>query len=124
MAITNVLDRRIRFGQTTKNHWLCICRAVGGERCKREFARLVEAVKAMPQFTPAEPQAHPSVAQVNVTRNSFELSPCIGRCAHAPVPGVRAAISHSAVTSRGMTGLRSAVALRADLANAAAKAAS
>ncbi len=73
-------------------------------------------------FTPAELQAHPSVVQVNVTRNGFELSPCIGRCAHAPVPGVRAAISHSAVT-RGMTGLRSAVALRADLANAAAKAA-
>ncbi|MFM6578244.1 MAG: hypothetical protein ACKPIX_01430 [Dolichospermum sp.] len=60
VAITNVLDRRIRFGQTTKNHWLRICRAVGGERCKREFALLVEAVTAMPRL----PQPNLRLTQV------------------------------------------------------------
>ena len=121
VAITNVLDRRIRFGQTTKNHWLRMimplseARAFLGEsvlgpgRLEANAASVnlhswwrLSVVNGNATFTPAlNLRLTQGVVQVNV--NGFELSP-------DALAGVRmhqfrvfrgAAISRGAVTSRG-----------------------
>jgi hypothetical protein len=123
VAITNVLDRRIRCGQTTKGHWLRMimplseARAFLGEsvlgngRLEANAASVnlhswwkLSVANGNATFTPAlnlRTTTHGAVAQVNV--NGFELSP-------DALAGVRmhqfrvfrsAAISRGAVTSRG-----------------------
>ena len=121
VAITNVLDRRIRFGQTTKNHWLRMimplseARAFLGEsvlgpgRLEANAASVnlhswwrLSVANGNATFTPAlNLRLTHGVVQVNV--NGFELSP-------DALAGVRmhqfrvfrgAAISRGAVTSRG-----------------------
>ena len=121
VAITNVLDRRIRCGQTTKGHWLRMimplseARAFLGEsvlgngRLEANAASVnlhswwkLSVANGNATFTPAlNLRITHGVAQVNV--NGFELSP-------DALAGVRmhqfrvfrsAAISRGAVTSRG-----------------------
>ena len=121
VAITNVLDRRIRFGQTTKGHWqrmimpLSEARAFLGEsvlgngRLEANAASVnlhswwkLSVANGNATFTPAlNLRTTHGVVQVNV--NGFELSP-------DALAGVRmhqfrvfrsAAISRGAVTSRG-----------------------
>ena len=121
VAITNVLDRRIRFGQTTKGHWqrmimpLSEARAFLGEsvlgngRLEANAASVnlhswwrLSVANGNATFTPAlNLRITHGVVQVNV--NGFELSP-------DALAGVRmhqfrvfrsAAISRGAVTSRG-----------------------
>ena len=121
VAITNVLDRRIRCGQTTKSHWLRMimplseARAFLGEsvlgngRLEANAASVnlhswwrLSVANGNATFTPAlNLRITHGVAQVNV--NGFELSP-------DALAGVRmhqfrvfrsAAISRGAVTSRG-----------------------
>jgi hypothetical protein len=121
VAITNVLDRRIRCGQTTKGHWLRMimplseARAFLGEsvlgngRLEANAASVnlhswwrLSVANGNATFTPAlNLRITHGVVQVNV--NGFELSP-------DALAGVRmhqfrvfrsAAISRGAVTSRG-----------------------
>ena len=121
VAITNVLDRRIRFGQTTKNHWLRMimplseARAFLGEsvlgpgRLEANAASVnlhswwrLSVANGNATFTPAlNLRLTHFAVQVNV--NGFELSPdaLAGVRMHQfrVFPG--AAISRGAVTSRG-----------------------
>jgi len=121
VAITNVLDRRIRFGQTTKGHWqrmimpLSEARAFLGEsvlgngRLEANAASVnlhswwrLSVANGNATFTPAlNLRLTQGVVQVNV--NGFELSPdaLAGVRMHQfrVFPG--AAISRGAVTSRG-----------------------
>ena len=121
VAITNVLDRRILFGQTTKKHWLRMimplseARAFLGEsvlgpgRLEANAASVnlhswwrLSVAKGKATFTPGlNLRLTHGVLQVNV--NGFELSPdaLAGVRMHQfrVFPG--AAISRGAVTSRG-----------------------
>ena len=121
VAITNVLDRRIRWGQTSKDHWLRMimplseARAFLGEsvlgpgRLEANAASVnlhswwrLSVVNGNATFTPAlNLRLTQGVVQVNV--NGFELSPdaLAGVRMHQfrVFPG--AAISRGAVTSRG-----------------------